>query len=112
MLKQFAKLNLSGRVANEPILEYTPKGKALLKFGMFVNDGDESDYFMVTAWENNAKYLVDRIEKGDLVNVDAKLKGSFYGESNNKKYSNTIVVTDVIAYEKKSVVVQEGEKVE
>ena len=103
MIKQFAKVEISGIVAASPTIEFKQSGKALLRMAVFVNQGEEADYINLIAWENKAKYIVDRIEKGDSIYVECFIRARFYGEENNRKYGIEFIVNEVLAYEKKQV---------
>jgi len=103
MLKQFAKFDISGRLANDPDLTFQANAKALVKFAIFVNQYDsESDFIPIVAWENTAKYIKDHLEKGDAVHLKGFIKSKFSQKEGGKKLNPPdYVVTEVIAYEKK-----------
>lgn len=84
--KTFQQIMICGRLAKDPVISYTPKGKAVANFGLVVNDDNgSSDYIPCVAWESKAKNIADNLTKGALILCEGKMKSSKYKDSENRE---------------------------
>ena len=75
-------LIITGKVATEPELRYTPQSTALLKFNVPANrsykQGEEwkteTTWFTITVWGQQAETVNKYIKKGDLVVIHGRLQ--------------------------------------
>lgn len=98
----FNSVVLSGRLTADPELRYVPSGKAVVSFSVAVDrptqKGQEkvADFFSVTAWEDLADLVVQRLSKGSPVVVQGRLRQDRW-EKDGQKNSRVIVVASSIS---------------
>ncbi|MBN2537701.1 single-stranded DNA-binding protein [candidate division WOR-3 bacterium] len=86
---------LLGRVVQDPDLRYTPKGTAVLGFRMAVNRRyrvgeewrDDTSYFDVNVWAQQAERLGETMKKGSAVLVEGELRQRSYETKTGDKRS-------------------------
>ena len=97
---------MSGNVANEPELRYTPSGLAVTKFNLAVNstvrnsDGSFEDrldgFFQVVAWRTLAENAAASIHKGTRVTVAGKLgRRTWEAEDGSKRFAVEITAEEI-----------------
>src|SRR5260370_40210888 len=71
-----------GRSGKDPEMNYTPKGKALTKFSLAIDQGKSKDamWLTVTSWEALAEQVNVTVNKGDLVEVRGRLSVNKYND--------------------------------
>lgn len=91
---------LTGRLAKDPILRYTPNGKAVAVFTLAVNrtftnqqGNREADFINCVAWRNQAENVANFLKKGSLVGVDGRLQTRSYDNQEGQR----VFVTEVQA---------------
>lgn len=98
LCKQDAKATITGRIANDLIIEFTGSGKAVVNFGVMVNkkvgERDIKSYVPCVAWQNNAQFLVNNVTKGDIVEFDGFISGEFYEDQNHFNKLNVQIVVE------------------
>lgn len=90
-------LALLGRVTMDPDLRYTPKGTAVLTFRIAVNRRypdratnewkDETYYFTVNVWAQQAERLNETMRKGSAVLVEGELRSRSWETQTGDKRS-------------------------
>ena len=96
---------LSGRLAADPELTYTPAGKACCNFRIavqrnFKNEATgeyDADFFSGTAWGTSAEFLANHAHQGDLVGVEGRLQNRewVHPEFGNKVTSTSVQCNSV-----------------
>lgn len=96
---------ITGNLADDPELRFTPSGVAVVNLRVAVNgrrktdSGDWEDdldgFFNVAAWRELAENVAESLHKGDRVTIVARLKVRTYEDRDG----NTRYVTDLIADE-------------
>lgn len=99
---------LVGRLTRDPELKYTPSGKAVASFGIAVQRNmsrqsaqqaeaqgqPTADFFNVTAWDRQAEFAANYLNKGGLVALDGRLQHrTWVDQQSGQKRS----VVDVVA---------------
>ncbi len=81
------QLQIAGRLGRDPEMSYTPQGKAVTKFSMAVNQGQDKPamWLNVTAWEQLAERVNEKFRKGNEVFVQGKLVMRTYDDKNGEK---------------------------
>ena len=70
----YSKIILAGYLGGDPDLRYTPKGEAVCNFSVAASAGkDDTIWFRVTAWGNQAEACGQYLHKGSLVLVEGRL---------------------------------------
>ena len=71
----FHRITIVGNLGNEPIMKYTPDGKAVTTFSVAAsNKKDETTWFRVSVWGNQAESCNQYLHKGSKVLVECRLK--------------------------------------
>ncbi|MCX7800524.1 MAG: single-stranded DNA-binding protein [Fimbriimonadales bacterium] len=78
---------LVGRLTRDPEVRSTTTGKTVCDFSIAVDrrvasqDGQDADFFRVTAWGQTAEFVSRYLSKGRLVAVDGRLQWRKYTDS-------------------------------
>ena len=90
---------LTGRLATDPELKYTPSGVAVCEFRLAVDrsfknaSGErEADFFTVKMWRDQAESAANYLEKGRKVGVEGRLEVRSWVAQDGSKRSVTEVV--------------------
>lgn len=96
---------LTGRLANDPELRYTPSGVAVTTFRLAVDraranpDGTrEADFFTVVAWQKSAEFAANYLSKGRMVGVDGRLQARTWVAQDGQKRSTVEVVAERLSF--------------
>ena len=97
------KFYFSGKVYEEPVYSTSQKGKGVLKFKVAVTqnfknkDGKyDSDFFDVIAFGSTADYAARNMEKGAIVNIEARVGNNNYTDKNGiKHYSYSFFASEI-----------------
>jgi single-strand DNA-binding protein len=96
------KIFLIGNICND--LELKENGDvSILHFNVAVqrkfknkNNEYESDFFRVTAFEQQAKFINNYFSKGSKIVIEGRLQNNNYTDANGKmQYSNAIIIENV-----------------
>lgn len=83
----YQQIVIAGRLGNDPVMRYTPGGKAVTNFNVAVNrrwtDGngaaqEKTTWFRVTAWDKLAELCNQFLSKGRLVLVSGEVEASAF----------------------------------
>ncbi len=85
---------LTGRLAADPDLKFTPSGKPVCAMRIAVNrrynpnlEKQEADFFNLVAFGPTAEYAANNFEKGMLIEVNGNLRDNSYtARDGTKKY--------------------------
>ena len=95
---------LVGRLAQEPEVRTTEKGKNVVRISVAVNrsfknpDGlYETDFIDCILWDGLAKNLHEYCKKGDTVGVRGRLQVSYY-EKDNVKVKKVDVIVEKLSF--------------
>ena len=92
----------TGRLGQDPDLQYTPAGMAIVKVGIAVKDrrkkGDEwveeTTWVNLTAFGTKAETLHQVCNQGDLIQVDTQYQTSTYEADGETKYRHDFIVRE------------------
>ena len=82
-MANFNKVILAGNLTRDPELRYTPKGTAVVKFGMAINrtwksetgeSKEEVTFVDVDAWGRQAEVIAQYMRKGRPILVEGRLQ--------------------------------------
>lgn len=81
------QLQIAGRLGRDPEMSYTPQGKAVTKFSMAVNQGQDKPamWLNVVTWEQLAEKVNEKFRKGNEVFIQGKLTMRTYDDKNGEK---------------------------
>jgi single-strand DNA-binding protein len=87
------EVTFMGRLGQDPDMSYTTGGKALTKFSLAINQGQNKDamWLNVVCWEDVAEQANKETRKGALVEVKGRLTQRKY----NDKYYHDVVAESV-----------------
>lgn len=86
------EVRLTGKLARDPELKYTPTGKAVATISLATTYKNTTEYHRVTCWEDVAEKLTG-MKKGDAIKCTGRLQTRSFEKDGVKKY-----VTEVIAW--------------
>ena len=76
----YHKLTIVGNLGSDPIMKYTPDGKAVTTFSVAAsNRKDETVWFRVSTWDKLAEVCNQYLHKGSRVLVEGALKADAQG---------------------------------
>ncbi len=91
-----AKVELRGRVGNDPTFTEAKSGKKFCRLSIAVNFGTQEN--RKTSWFPvlfNDKWDLDGWQKGDLVDIEGDIRADSYEKDGEKRYSFTVFPTSV-----------------
>ena len=100
MAKSINQVILMGRLTRDPEMRTTTTGKSIASFSIAVDrggEGDQTDFFDVTAWEKLGELVNQYLSKGRRCLVQGRLRqDSWDDKDTGKKRSKVeVVATDV-----------------
>ena len=96
------RVQLIGRLGQDPELRYTPSGTAVANFSLATSerwkgaDGqkqEKTEWHKITAWKEQAKFVGEYVKKGQLVYIEGRLETRNY----ENKEGHKVYVTEIIA---------------
>jgi single-strand DNA-binding protein len=90
------QVNLKGRLSSDPELKFTASGKALVRITVVTSRNRKTDegwkeedttFWDVTLWEQDAEAVADSLSKGDQVIVMGDAYSRSWDDSNGEKRS-------------------------
>lgn len=115
MAKDLNKVMVIGRLGQDPELRYTAQGTAVTQMRLAINrrgragadgqQGEETDWFTVVAWERLAETCAQFLAKGSKVYFEGRLQTrSWEGQDGQKRYATEIVASDMIMLDSRQAV--------
>jgi single-strand DNA-binding protein len=96
------RIIVTGHLAKDPELTYTPSGTAIAKFSIPVQEyydkkKDRTNWFSCVAIDKRAENISQYLAAGDLVQLDLKKSdSSWMGKDGKKQYKTEFFVVDVM----------------
>lgn len=84
-------ISIQGRLTATPELRHTQSGLAVTSFNIAVdrkyskNEEKQTDFFKVTAWNNNAEFVCKYFNKGEMIGIEGSLQTSSYTDNTGTK---------------------------
>lgn len=107
-MSKFGNLNrvqLIGRLGQDPEVRYTPSGAAVANFTVATNrsykdkDGnwqDETDWHKIVVWNKTAEFCKEYVKKGNRVYVEGRLQTRKWTDKDGRDvYTTEVVVFDL-----------------
>lgn len=96
------QITLIGRIGRDPELRYTPSGVAVASFSLAVNrrfksqaSGEqETDWFNVVAWKQQAEFAANYLGKGRLVLIEGRLQSRSWVAQDGTKRNTVEVIAE------------------
>jgi single-strand DNA-binding protein len=91
---------LVGRLTRDPEMRTTTNGNKVANFGLAVDrmrksqDGQDVDFFNVSAWGNSAEFVANYLTKGRLVAVEGRLQTRKYTTQDGQNREVVEIVAD------------------
>lgn len=100
MAKSINQVILMGRLTRDPEMRTTTTGKSIASFSIAVDrggEGDQTDFFDVTAWEKLGELVNQYLSKGRRCLVQGRLRQDSWDdkETGKKRSRVEVVATDV-----------------
>lgn len=92
-------VTLIGRITQDLELRTTGTGKDIVNYTLAINvDKDTTDFINCTTFGEQAKTLCTYCRKGDLLAVNGQIRTSQYVDKDQKKHTNTYVLTNKFTF--------------
>lgn len=98
------KVQLIGRLGNDPEIKETANGKKLAKLSLATDEGyrdakgekvDNTQWHRLVAWDRNADLAEKFLKKGQQIAIEGKLvTGSYEDKEGNRRYTVDIYVNE------------------
>ncbi|MCP4138933.1 MAG: single-stranded DNA-binding protein [Chloroflexi bacterium] len=104
------RVQIIGRLGQDPDARYTPTGKQVVKFSVAVSnrwkkDGDVKEYtewVNIEAWGRLAEVCNEYLRKGSLVFIEGRLKTDKYvDDTNTTRYFTKVVIQQMQMLDKR-----------
>lgn len=100
MAKSINQVILMGRLTRDPEMRTTTTGKSIASFSIAVDrggEGDQTDFFDITAWEKLGELVNQYLSKGRRCLVQGRLRQDTWDdkETGKKRSKVEVVATDV-----------------
>ena len=105
MATDLNRIFLTGRLAADPDIRYTPNGAEVAQFNVAVNRAykikdnpewqEETFFVRIITWNRLAEKVEKNFKKGDLVLIEGRLSIRSYEVDGAKKWVTEIVANDV-----------------
>ena len=102
MAKTINKVELLGRVGNDPEMRYTASGIAVTQLRLATDRGrkngeDATDWHTVVVWDKLGEAVAQYVEKGQRLYVAGRLvQSSWEGDDGQRRYRTEIHAQDVV----------------
>ena len=105
-MANFNKVILAGNLTRDPEVRYTPKGTAIAKLGMAINNRmkqgeewkDEVCFVDVVVFGKQAENCSEYLNKGKLVLVEGRLQWRSWEDQSGQKRSKHEVVAQTVRF--------------
>jgi single-stranded DNA-binding protein len=89
------RVELAGVLWAEPVVRATTTGKKVCHLKLETKSGARTEFHRVVLWEGLTD-KVDRLHKGDFIEVVGRLSTRSWGEGAARKYQTEIVASEVV----------------
>ena len=102
MARTINKVELLGRVGNDPEMQHTPNGTAVTQLRLATErrrqDGEvEADWHSVVCWSKTAEAVNQYVGKGDRIYVAGRLvNNTWEGDDGQRRYRTEIHASEVV----------------
>ncbi|MXZ91014.1 MAG: single-stranded DNA-binding protein [Chloroflexi bacterium] len=102
MAKTINKVELLGRVGNDPEMRYTGSGIAVTQLRLATDRGrrdgeDATDWHTVVVWDKLGEAVAEYVEKGQRLYVAGRLvHSSWEGDDGQRRYRTEVHAQDVV----------------
>ena len=103
MSRGLNKVMIIGNLGREPEMRYTPSGHPVTTFNIGANrrwkasDGgvqNETEWFHIVTWGNLAEICKQRLNKGQQVYVEGRLRTRSWDDSSGHRHTSTEIVAN------------------
>ena len=98
----FNKVILAGRISNKIDYKETQTGKTVAKFSIAVNrrtsQGQEADFFNITAWGQTADFVANYFDKGQSICIEGSLRVSKWEDDEGNPRSKTDIIAENVTF--------------
>lgn len=91
-------VSIYGRLTKDPELSYTANQKAVVKFSIANQCGDDVNFFDVVCFDKIAVSVSTYMKKGNPVIVDGRLKQNRFTDKNGQNRSKIEIVSNGIQF--------------
>ena len=105
------KCMIIGNLGRDPEMRYTPSGQAVTQFTVATNRRwrdqqdewqEETEWFRVVVWGQQAERVAERIRKGNKVYVEGRIQTrQWEDQSGQKRYTTELIANQVTSLERR-----------
>lgn len=102
-MSSYNRAVLVGRICSDPEMKYTPAGKAVCNFRLAVDrpfknaQGEkETDFITIVAWNKDAEFVNNFLEKGRLVLTEGRLQIRQWTNKEGARQYTTEIIADAV----------------
>jgi single-strand DNA-binding protein len=105
------KCMIIGNLGKDPEMRYTPSGQAVTQFTVATNRRwkgqneewqEETEWFRVVVWAQQAERVAERLRKGNKVFVEGRIQTrQWEDQSGQKRYTTELVANQVTSLERR-----------
>lgn len=100
------KVILTGYLASDPELKYTPSGLPVAEFSLAVrrpySKEETTDFINIQCWRNTAEFLAKHYSKGSGIELSGEINTNTYTDKSGNKRTKFYVVANDIEFGKNS----------
>mgnify|MGYP004647349999 CR=1 FL=1 len=94
------KVQLTGRMVNDPTLRYTKQNTPVASYTIAINTGygekQQTDFINVTTWGKSGEFVHKYFKKGQAIALVGRLRSNNYEDRNgNKRYTVEVITEDI-----------------
>jgi len=105
------KCMIIGNLGRDPEMRYTPSGQAVTQFTVAVNRNwkgqndewqEETEWFRVVVWAQQAERAAERLRKGNKVYVEGRIQTrQWEDQTGQKRYTTELIANQVTSLERR-----------
>lgn len=96
------KVNLIGRLVDDPTLRYTKSNTPVASYTIAINtrygENQETDYINIKTWGKSGEFISKYFKKGQPIALTGRLKNNNYEDNNGVKHYAIEVITEDIEF--------------
>jgi len=101
-LRNYNKVILVGRLTHTPVVKYTQKAVAFVRFNIAVNtkrgETKETLFIDIVAWQKNAEFCGQYFRRGKGIYVEGYLSLRKYKDENKVQHTKIEVIAEKLAF--------------
>ena len=95
---------LTGRLAQDPELKYTPSNVAVTSFSIAVDrrgksgEDKQTDFINIVAWRQTAEFITKYFQKGSMIGIEGSIQTRRYTDKDGKNRTAFEVIANNVQF--------------